>query len=63
MSRTTDTERGAWIAFDMAVAQYLQPGLFHDPDALPPEFWRGVQVAAMDQLDECEALRAAVGHG
>ncbi|MNO09888.1 hypothetical protein D3C81_2333980 [compost metagenome] len=51
------------MAFDIAVAQYLQPGLFVDPDALSAEFWRGVQLAAMNQLDECEALREAMGHG
>lgn len=58
MSRTTDTERGAWIAFDMAVDRWTQPDMFDD--VLPPQFWREIQLAAMDQLDEIAAMREAL---
>lgn len=56
--RTTDTELGAWIAFDLAVTRATQPDLFGD--VLPPQFWRDIQLAAMDTLDECVALREAL---
>lgn len=59
MSRTTDTERGAWMAFDMAVVNAMQPDLFGD--VLPAQFWRQIQVAAMDQLDGLAAIREALG--
>jgi hypothetical protein len=58
VSRTTDVERGAWMAFDMAVERFSQPDLFGD--VLPPQFWREIQLAAMDTLDECAALRAVL---
>lgn len=61
MSRTTDVERGAWMAFDVAVVRATQPDLFRD--VLPPQFWRDIQLAAMDQLDECAALREVICHG
>lgn len=57
MSRTTDTERGAHIALEIATHRLVQPDLF---DAgLPPSWWHAVEMAAHDQLDECAALRIA----
>ncbi|MCR6687092.1 hypothetical protein [Pseudoxanthomonas sp.] len=58
MSRTTDTGRGAWMAFDMAVDAWTQPDMFDD--VLPAAFWREIQLAAMDQLDEIAAMREAL---
>lgn len=58
MSRTTDTERGAWMAFDMAVDRWTQPDMFDD--VLPAQFWREIELAAMDQLDEIAAMREAL---
>ena len=58
MSRTIDTERGAWMAFDMAVDRWTQPDMFDD--VLSPQFWREIQLAAMDQLDEIAAMREAM---
>lgn len=58
MSRCMDVQRGAYIALHTASALRDQPDLF--PDALPASFWQGIVVAACDQLEECQALRAAV---
>ncbi len=63
MSRTTDTERGAWMAFDMAVVNMMQPDLFDTPAPEVAQMWRDIQLAAMDQLDDCAALREVIGHG
>lgn len=58
MIRPTDVQRGAYIALDIAVCALVQPDLF---DAgLPVEFWREIEAAANDQLDECAALQAAL---
>lgn len=58
MSRPTDVQRGAYMALDVAVAALIQPDLF---DAgLPVEFWREIEAAAHDQLDECDALQAVL---
>lgn len=57
MARTTDTQRGALIAFDIAVVKATQPDLF--PDALGVDFWRDILTAAVDQLDDCGALLTA----
>ena len=57
MSRPTDAERGARIALATAL-DWLHPDLF----GLEPEFEElalSIFRAAYDQLDECEALRAA----
>jgi hypothetical protein len=62
MSRTTDTERGAWMAFDLAVVNMMQPDLFAPESPERMQMWRDIQLAAMEQLDECEALRGALGH-
>jgi hypothetical protein len=64
MSRITDTERGARLALSAAAAALIQPDLFGS--VLPVEFWRDIETAANDQLDECDALRdacRAVSHG
>lgn len=60
MSRTTDVERGAWMAFDACIQKIFQPDLFGD--VLPPDFWRSIQAASIDQLDECNALKAVLGN-
>lgn len=58
MSRPTDAQRGAHIALNTAAAALIQPDLF---DAgLPVEFWKAIERAALDQLEECDALRAAL---
>ena len=58
MSRPTDARRGADIALNTAAMALIQPDLF---DAgLPVEFWRAIEAAAHDQLEECDALRAAL---
>ena len=58
MSRILDVERGARIAHDAACAALIQPDLFGG--SLSVEFWKGIELAALDQLDECDAYRAAV---
>lgn len=58
MSRPTpyDAQGGADIALNTAAL--IQPDLF---DAgLPDEFWEAIERAALDQLEECDALRAAL---
>lgn len=64
MSRPMDVERGAWLAFDACIPKLFQPGLFDGvmPDVLPPDFWRAIQAAAIDQLDECNALKEVLGN-
>lgn len=57
MSRITDTERGARIAFDIAYDRFDQPDLFGDAPDLA--FWGAIARAASEQLAECAALRAA----
>lgn len=59
MSRPTDTERGARIALNLAAAHLMQPDLFGD--TMPREFWQVIELAANDQLDECDAYRIACG--
>lgn len=58
MSRTTDVQRGADMALNIAAMAQIQPDLF--ADAIPGEFWRSIELAALDQLEECDAYRAAV---
>jgi len=58
MSRIMDVERGARIAHEAAVAALIQPDLFGG--SFPAEFWTAIEIAALDQLDECDAFRAAV---
>lgn len=53
-----DVERGARIALGHAVAALIQPDLFGGSFSV--EFWKGIEIAALDQLDECDALRKAV---
>lgn len=59
-----DVERGAWMAFDTCVEKLFQPGLFDDvmPEILPADFWRQIQAASIDQLDECNALKEVLGN-
>lgn len=59
MARTTDTERGALIAYDFAFERAIQSELFASD--LDPEFWRRVLLAADEQLQECQAMREARG--
>lgn len=59
MSRPTDTERGARIAWDFAFEREIQKELFASD--LDPEFWRRVRMAAEEQLQECQAMREACG--
>jgi len=58
MSRVMDVQRGAYIALNVAAAALIQPDLF--ADALPVEFWREIEAAANDQLDECNVLLAVL---
>jgi hypothetical protein len=57
VSRPTDAERGARIAYDLADDLASQPDLFGD--APPNEFWLAIRAAATAQLDDCAALVAA----
>ena len=58
MSRTTDTERGARIAYEFAFDHAIQHELFASD--LDPAFWRRVLLAAEVQLDESRAYREAL---
>lgn len=58
MSRPTDTERGARLAYEIAQEQLQQ--LF---PALPREFWTQIADEASVTLAECSFLRQAVAHG
>ena len=58
MSRTTDTERGARMAVEIAYPHVQQRDLF--PSTMPTDFWRGILAAASDQLTESKILRDAV---
>lgn len=58
MSRRMDVHRGADMALNIAAGALIQPELF--ADSLPVEFWREIEQAALDQLDECDALQAAL---
>lgn len=58
MARTSDVQRGADLALNIAAGALIQPDLF---DAgLPVEFWKAIEAAAHDQLEECDALRAVL---
>lgn len=58
MSRPTDTERGARMALEAALIA-LHPDLF--PDLMPDaEEWQCIFVAALEQIAECDAYRAAL---
>lgn len=59
MSRITDSERGARIAWDMAFEREMQLELFAAD--LDPAFWRRVRIAAEQQLEEEHAMREARG--
>ncbi|CAN7348063.1 hypothetical protein LJR168_002001 [Pseudoxanthomonas sp. LjRoot168] len=59
MARTTDTERGARIALDIAQTKRIQRDLFPSRRAPSLKFWREVERIATEQIDECRALREA----
>lgn len=59
MSRPTNTERGARLAYEIAQEQLQQ--LF--PDQLPREFWIAIADEASVTIAECSFLRQAVSHG
>ena len=61
VSRPTDTERGARIAYDFALERSIQGEIF--AQELDPEFWQRVVRAARDQLDECEWSRCELSQG
>jgi hypothetical protein len=58
MSRPTDTERGARLAYEIAQEQLQQ--LFPE---VPREFWAAIADEASVTLAECSFLRQAVAHG
>lgn len=58
MSRPTDTERGARLAYDIAQEQLQQ--LFPQ---LPREFWAEIADEASVTIAECSFLRQAVAYG
>lgn len=58
MSRISDVELGARIAWDAATSALIQPDLFGG--TYTPEFWKSIELAALDQLDECDALKAVM---
>lgn len=58
MSRPTDAQRGARLAFDIAVDVLTQPDLFADTP--PTEFWESIRAAAFAQLEESAAFAAAI---
>jgi hypothetical protein len=61
VSRPTDTERGARIAYDFALERSIQGEIFAQD--LDPEFWQRVMRAARDQLEECEWSRRVLLQG
>lgn len=62
--RTTDTERGARMAYDLAVQALtglpLFPGLVLDDELAA--VWMDIQFASVDQMEECRICREAA-HG
>lgn len=58
MSRTTDAERGARIALETAQQRVVQPDLF--PTTPPATYWQAIVYASLHQLEDAEALRAAI---
>lgn len=59
MARTTDTERGAKIALDVAQTKRIQRDLFPSRRAPSLKFWREIERIAEEQLQECRGLREA----
>lgn len=62
MARTTDTERGARLAYDLAVQALaglpLFPGLVLTDELA--RIWMDIQFAALDTMDECRLAREAL---
>ena len=68
MSRTTDTERGAWLAYRASFAVLNAPAqqdLFDKSERTQDEFllWASILNASAWQLQDHAAYRAAVLHG
>ncbi len=59
MSRPTNTERGARIAYDLAQLKLIQRELFPSRRTPPLKLWREIAAIASEQLAECQALREA----
>lgn len=58
MSRPTDAQRGARLAYEVALDALTQPDLFSD--APPTEFWEAIRAAAFAQLEDCAAEARAI---
>lgn len=63
MARPTDTDRGARMAYDLAVSVLAGLPLFPElvvTDELA-RVWMDIQFAAVDQMEECRVMREARG--